>query len=198
LHAPAAAKQWLDSMRDLFKFAVKHKLLFVNPAVGIERFGSGNPDGHHCWTHEEVEQFRRRHPIGTKARPALELINALAFRRSDVIAVGPPNVKNGVLKYRQAKFMNISPSDIEVPMPARPVDLMAIIRQTVPTGLQTWLVDGHGKPYTDATFSHWFADRCDEAGLPGKTRPSGEVVRLCTPHPARFAQAVPDGPRRRG
>jgi hypothetical protein len=148
-NTPAAAKQWLGSMRDLFKFAVKRKLLFVNPAVGIERFGSGNPDGHHCWTHEEVEQFRRRHPIGTKARPALELINALAFRRSDVIAVGPPNVKNGVLKYRQAKFMNISPSDIEVPMPARPVDLMAIIRQTVPTGLQTWLVDGHGKPYTD-------------------------------------------------
>jgi integrase len=69
-----------------------------------------------------------------------------------------------------------------VPIPA---DLMAIIRQTSGTGIRTWLVDGHGKPYTDATFSHWFADRCDEAGLPTKTRPNGEVVRLCTPHGLR-------------
>jgi integrase len=32
---------------------------------------------------------------------------------------------------------------------------------------------------------HWFADRCDEASLPTKTRQSGKVVRLCTPHGMR-------------
>jgi len=32
---------------------------------------------------------------------------------------------------------------------------------------------------------HWFADRCDEADLPTKARPSGEVVRHCTPHGLR-------------
>ena len=53
------------------------------------------------------------------------------------------------------------------------------------TGIRTWLVDGHGKPFTEEAFSHWFADRSDEAWLPSKTRASGEVVRLCTPHGMR-------------
>jgi hypothetical protein len=148
-------------MRDLFKYAIKRKLLVVNPAVEIEKRASGNPDGHHTWTPEQVEQFRRKHPIGSKARLALELINALAFRRSDVIRVGPPDVCNGVLKYTQWKMREHSPSTVEVPMPS---DLNAVIRATPGTGIKTWLVDGHGKPFTEAAFSHWFADRCDEAG----------------------------------
>jgi len=58
-------------------------------------------------------------------------------------------------------------------------------RQTTGTRIKTWLVDGHGKPFTQEAFRHWFADRCDEAGLPKKTRPNGDVVRLCTPHGMR-------------
>jgi integrase len=63
------------------------------------------------------------------------------------------------------------------PEPLRLVDLELLHR----------LVDGDltGKPFTEAAFSHWFADRCDEAKLPTKTRASGEVVRLCTPHGLR-------------
>jgi integrase/recombinase XerD len=179
---PATANQWLVAMRDLFKYAVKRKLLVVNPAAEIAKRSSGNPDGHHTWTPEQVAQFRRRHPIGTKARLAFELINALAFRRSDVIRVGPPDVRNGVLKYVQHKMREHTPSPVEVPMPT---DLMALIRATPGTGIKTWLVDGTGKPFTEEAFSHWFADRCDEAGLPTKTRASGKVVRLCTPHGMR-------------
>lgn len=96
--------------------------------------------------------------------------------------VGPPDVRGGVLRYTQHKMREQSPSRVEVPLPA---DLVAIIRATPGTGIKTWLVDGHGKPFTEEAFSHWFADRCDEAGLPTKTRPSGEVVRLCTPHGLR-------------
>jgi integrase len=49
----------------------------------------------------------------------------------------------------------------------------------------TWLVDGIGKPFTKDAFSHWFGDMCDAAGLPKRTRKSGQVVRLCTPHGLR-------------
>jgi integrase len=112
----------------------------------------------------------------------LELINALAFRRSDLVRLGPPDVRNGVLKYTQHKMREHAPSHVEVPMPS---DLLAVIRATPGTGIKTWLVDGHGKPFTEEAFSHFFADRCDEASLPKKTRPSGEVVRLCTPHGMR-------------
>lgn len=182
ISTPAAANQWLVAIRDLLEYAVKRKLILVNPAAKIDKLESENPDGHHTWTPEQVEQFRRQHPIGTKARLALEMINTLAFRRSDAVRVGPPNVRHGVLKYTQHKMRVRSPSKVETPMPR---DLLAVIAATPGTGIKTWLVDGTGKPFTDETFSHWFADRCDEAGLPKKTRKSGKVVRLCTPHGMR-------------
>ena len=32
----------------------------------------------------------------------------------------------------------------------------------------TFLVTEHGKPFTDSGFGNWFADRCKEAGVPGR------------------------------
>jgi hypothetical protein len=69
--------------------------LIANPAADIAKRSSGNPDGHHTWTPEEVAQFRRKHAIGSKPRLAMELMYTLAFRRSDVIRLGPPDVRNG-------------------------------------------------------------------------------------------------------
>ena len=37
IDTPSKANQWLDAMRDLFKYAIKRKLLVVNPATDIEQ-----------------------------------------------------------------------------------------------------------------------------------------------------------------
>jgi integrase len=182
LDTPAAANQWRVAMRDLMAYAVKRGIVGTNPVAGIKKRSSGNPDGHHTWTLEQVEAFRRTHPIGAKARLALELMVRLALRRSDVIRLGPPDVRSGVLKYTQFKMREHTPSHVEVPIPA---DLAAIIANTPGTGIKRWLLDGNGNDFTESAFSHWFADMCDAAGLPRKTRPSGEWVRLCTPHGLR-------------
>lgn len=117
--APAVANQWLVAMRDLVKYAIKRKLLVVNPAAEIKKRASKNPDGHHAWTPEELAQFRAKHAIGTKARLTLELMVTLALRRSDVIRRGPPDVRNARLKYPQHKMREHSPSHIDLPIPAR-------------------------------------------------------------------------------
>jgi integrase len=182
LDTPAAANQWRVAMRDLMAYAVRRGIIGTNPVVGIKKRASGNPDGHHTWTHEQVEQFRRKHAIGTKARLTCELIVRLALRRSDVIRLGPPDVRNRILKYTQYKMREHTPSHVEVPIPA---DLAAIIAKTPGTGIKRWLLDGNGNDFTESAFSHWFADMCDEAGLPKRRRPNGEWVRLCTPHGLR-------------
>ena len=134
INTPAKANEWLISMRDLFRYAVKRKLLVANPAAEISKRSPGNPEGHHTWTPEQVEQFRRRHPIGSKARLALELITTLAFRRSDVIRIGPPDVRNGVLRYTQWKMREHSPSHVEVPVPG---DLAAAASRLAARGWPT-------------------------------------------------------------
>ena len=179
---PVAANQWLVAMRDLMKYAVKRKLIVANPVTGIAKRPSGNPDGHHTWTPEQVEQFRASHPIGTKARLALELLLAFALRRSDVIRLGPPDVRAGILEYIQFKGRQHAPSKVAVPMPA---DLAAIIRATPGTGIKRWLLDGNGHDFIESAFSHWFAEMCDAAGLPRKQKADGTSVRLCTPHGLR-------------
>ncbi|SEB86184.1 Site-specific recombinase XerD [Rhizobiales bacterium GAS191] len=179
---PAAANEWLTAMRDLMAYAVKRKLIPANPVAGIKKRPSGNPNGHHCWTPEQVEQFRATHPIGTRPRLAMELIVRLALRRSDVIRLGPPDLRDGKLIYTQHKNREHKPSQVDVPLPA---ELKAIIAATPGTGIKTWLVDGLGKPFTEDAFAHWFADASDAAGLPKRLRPDGTWVRLCTAHGLR-------------
>jgi integrase len=182
IDTPAAGNQWLVAMKDLMVYAVKRKLIAANPVFGIKKRASPNPDGHHTWTPEQVEQFRQKHAVGTRARLAMELMVRLALRRSDAIRLGPPDVRSGVLKYTQHKMRERSPAKVEVPMPA---ELAAIIRQTPGTGLKRWLLDGNGNDFTEDAFGHWFADMCDAAGLPKKQRPNGEWVRVCTSHGLR-------------
>ncbi len=68
---------------------------------------------------------------------------------------------------------------------APPDGVAAIVRATPGTGLKLWLLDGNGDPFNESSFSHWFADCVDDAGLPKKMRPNGDLVRECTPHGLR-------------
>jgi integrase len=175
---PAKANEWRVAMRDLFRFAVRRKLIAINPADGLKKMASKRPDGHHTWTEAEVEQFRRKHAIGTRARLALELHLELALRRSDAIRLGPSHVRDGVITYTQHKMRERHPVEVVVEMPGA---LAHIITRTVPTGFQTWLVDGTGKPFKEDTYSHWFRDMVKAAGLP---------PGVCGPHGLRKRAAA--------
>jgi len=77
-------------------------LIEVDPTTGIKVKVKAS-DGHATWTDEQIAQFRARHPIGSKARLALELLLGVALRRGDGISLGRQHVKNGWLVYTQEK-----------------------------------------------------------------------------------------------
>lgn len=56
-----------------------------------------NTGGFYSWTEEDVRKYQVRHQIGSKARLALALYLNLGVRKSDVVRVGPSDVKGGVL-----------------------------------------------------------------------------------------------------
>ena len=61
-------------------------------------------DGHHSWTEEEIAQCRNTHPIGSRARLALELLLNTGQRgRSDVIRMGRQHIEDGMIRVRQSK-----------------------------------------------------------------------------------------------
>lgn len=155
---PAAQRSLLRVMRSLLKVAVKAKMRRDNPALGIalERLET---TGYHSWTEEELRQYEACHPVGTKARLALHLLLYTAQRRTDVVALGPSNMRNGRFIYTASK--NKAEMNIPVATP-----LAATIAATPMIGVRTFLVTEYGNPFSPAGFGNWLRDRCNEAGLP--------------------------------
>jgi integrase len=163
IHTPEAANARLKAVRQVFKFGVKKKLAPRNPARDVEYFKSGSA-GYHTWTLEEVRQFEARHPIGSKARLALDLMLYTGQRRSDVIRFGKQHVKDRKITFTQYKGRNRKPKRLTLPV-------LPILQGTIDAsscGDLTYLVNEWGRPFTDAGFGNWFRDRCIEAGVPGR------------------------------
>jgi len=156
---PAAAERLHEQLTRLFDFA-QRKLRWIdyNPAREADSPVTAKGKGYHIWTAEEINQFQKRHPIGTKARLALEIAFWTGLRRGDVAKLGPANIKNG----RVTAVAGKTAKDVDVILAP---DLGAAI-EAAPTGSETFLVTSQGKPFTDAGLGNWFRERCDEAGLP--------------------------------
>ena len=154
---PAAQRNLLRVLRGLLAFCVQERMRKDNPALGI-KLRSRKTEGYHSWTEDEIQQFEQRHPIGSKPRLALALLLYAAVRKTDAVALGPPNVRNGWLHFKQSK----TGGQLEIPV-APP--LAEIIAKTATVGVKTFLVNSYGRPFTAAGFGNWFREQCDMAGL---------------------------------
>src|SRR5215470_10147152 len=79
-NTPEAANNLLKVLRVVLNHAVEIGMIASNPAIGVKRYRS-HGDGIHTWSEAEVSQFEAAHPIGTKARLALELLLGTGQRR---------------------------------------------------------------------------------------------------------------------
>ena len=157
---PESANGLIKALRQLYTFAIEYELHNANPAKDVPYLRSGS-DGHHGWTIEEVAQYQRRHPVGSKARLALALMLYTGQRRSDIVQLGPQHVKDGWLTLTQTKNKNRKPVTLSIPVLS---ELQEVIDQTK-IGNLSFIVTEFGKPFTSNGFGNWFRKRCDEAGL---------------------------------
>jgi integrase len=155
---PSAANNFLIIVSKMFDWAVSADKLKTNPCRGVKPFKIES-GGFHTWSVDEVEQFRRRHKVGTKARLALDLLLFIGLRRSDVIRLGRQHVKDGVASIQTVK------TGTWVHIPIFP-ELQRSIDATK-TGDLTFLTSATGMPFASSgSFGNWFRARCDEAGMP--------------------------------
>jgi integrase len=178
----------LLALRPFLQWAVDPmRLIEADPSEGI-RVKRAETSGHATWTDEQIAQFRSCHPLGSKARLALELLLNLASRRGDAIALGRQHVKDGWLIYTQQKNRKRRPVKVETPISA---PLAAAIEACpgAPEAL-TFLTNEWGRPFTTKGFNFWFRQHVSAAGLPDTLVPHGlrkAGCRImaesdCTPH----------------
>jgi len=158
---PHAANNLLKVLRVLLGYAVSIDMIESNPAIGVKKYKASG-DGFYSWTDDEVEQFKARHPVGTRARLAFALLRYTAQRRGDVVKMGRQDVQRD----DEGEFivMRQNKTGTKMGIPIRPElaeALAAMLRSNM-----TFLTTEQGAPFTAAGFGNWFRDRCNEAGLP--------------------------------
>ena len=165
----------LQALKHFFKYCVDAQLIADNPADGVSKAKMPNTGGFYAWTEEDVRKYQETHPIGSKARLALALYLNLGVRKSDVVRIGPRDVKDGALTdFLPQKTSRTGGKRINVPLTA---ETRAIIKATPVTGSETFLVTEFGKPFTANGFGNKMREWCDQAGLPECT--SHGLRKLC-------------------
>lgn len=166
---PGTANNMRKVLGMMFTYAIKLEWRTDNPAKLADRFKTGR--GFHTWTDEELEQFRERWPLGTKARLALELALNTAARRCNVARLTRAQFRNGRFHIEHVK--GDDPTIVRAT-----AETLAAIDAMPATGIGHFLVTDYGKPFTVAGLGNKMREWCDAAGLPH-----------CTMHGLRKAQS---------
>jgi len=173
---PHAANDRVKALRQLFKWATSPEYDYAkrNPASDVGYLPGTNPDGIRAWTEDDAVRYEARHPIGTKARLAFDLLLYSGARRSDVVKLGPQmerwfsvilpdatTVAVQKLVFTETKGGSRIVKTHELP-------ILPPLRRSIdatPTGHLVYLMTAFGKPYSVKGFGNWFKKRCREAGL---------------------------------
>lgn len=154
-----AAINLRKQLRRLFAYAKKIGWITANPVDDADKVGKTRLDGFHTWSEAEVAQYQRKHPLGTKARLALEIILWTGQRRGDARLFGPKHIVRGKINFQASK------NGADLWLPIAP-DLKRAIAAMVSVGIATYLVNDHGRTYSKGGFGNKMREWCDEAGLP--------------------------------
>jgi len=158
---PEAANGYVKTLRQIFKWAIAERRLQANPANEVPYLKTVS-GGFHTWTVEEVRQFAKRHPIGTKAYLALALLLWTGARVSDARHMGPQMERGGRLIFVEQKGSSRLRKE-------RSISIAPQLREAIDaySGDQlVYLTTEFGKPFSEKGLSNWFKKRCVEAGLP--------------------------------
>ena len=163
---PFAQRNLLNTLRALFKWAGAEGRVPDDPTLGVTR-PKIKSTGYRTWSEGDIEQYKRRHPLGTMPRLAIELLLTTAARRGDVVKFGPQHVEDGTITFEQHKKEGAEEAQVIIPLhPDFCAALAAMPPSKVVSMTPTFLTTSLGKPFAKAGFGNWFRDRCNEAGLP--------------------------------
>lgn len=158
---PSQARNFLDAMRGLFRWAKTAKHVLVDPTAGVENPPRKTGDGFKAWTEDDVTAYQTRWALGTRQRVWLDVLLYSGLRRGDAVRYGRQHVRNGVGRIPTEK----SQLTVTAIVPVLPV--LARTLDAGPCGEMTFICGANGKPLTKESFGNLFKDACKAAGVTG-------------------------------
>lgn len=156
---PAQARNFLDCMRGLFRWALEAEYIKVDPTAGVSNPPKPAGEGFPVWTDDDVERYQRKWPIGTRERVWLDVLLYTGLRRGDAVQLGRQHVRDGVAMMRTEKSQN----EVVVNIPILPV--LAITLKAGPIGQMTFICGQRRESLTKESFGNLFREACRKAGV---------------------------------
>ncbi|SCW36923.1 Site-specific recombinase XerD [Sphingobium faniae] len=151
-----AANMLRKRLNALMKFAIRQGMATNNPVTATKPYRVDG-EGFHTWSEAEIAAYEARHPLGTKARLALDLMLWTGQRGGDARVMGPGNIRNKRLVVTQEK----TGATVSLPI----LSPLASSILATPSGAMVFLLSEHGKPFSRKGFGNKIRQWCDEAGL---------------------------------
>lgn len=154
---PAQARNFLDAMRGLFRWAHEAGHVKSDPTAGVKNPARPKTGGFPVWSEADVDAYESRWPIGTKERVWLAVLLYSGLRRGDAVKVGRQHVKDGTIALRTEKTGQV------VTIPILPE--LAEVLATGPCGQLTFICGASGRPFVKESFGTAFGEACRAAGI---------------------------------
>ena len=175
----------LKAWRWLMKHATAGNWIEEDPTLGVKPPKVAS-EGHHTWTHDEIERYREAHAIGADERMAFELMLWTGARRSDAVRLGRQMIgRDGWLAFTTVK----TNQEVTVPVLCTLPDWAASLEPgrahlgaciASMSDRLTFIATLSGKPRSAKAFGAWFRKATEAAGLDPR----------CTAHGLRKARAT--------
>jgi integrase len=159
---PAMANITRAVLRLLMQYAVETELRLDNPVSGLKAYRTGT---RHTWTDDELSQFEKRWPLGTRERLAFALLLYTGQRAGDIVKMRRSDLHDGMIRVIQQK------TGAELSIPQHPAFVAAI--KAAPAKGVTLIGDANGRPIQRATLTLIMKKAVKLAGLPSRCVPHG-------------------------
>jgi integrase len=158
---PGAARDFLDTMRGLFRWAVEAGLVAVDPTAGVRNPKRKKSEGFKAWTLDDVARYEARWAPGTRQHVWLHVLLYIGCRRGDAVILGRQHVRDGIVSFVTEKGRE--KTRIEVSRRIEP-ELAATLAQG-PCGDLAFICGERGAPLTKESFGNEFKAACVKAGI---------------------------------
>ncbi len=155
---PAQARNFLDAMRGLFRWALKNAHVEADPTDGVDNPQrlSGAP-GFPAWDEDDLALYYAQWPVGTRERVWCDVLLYTGLRRGDAVKAGEQHIKDGVLSLKTEKTGMVMHCVIDPEL--------RVTLDKGPTGDLAFICGVSGEPLAKETFGNMFRDACNKAGV---------------------------------
>ena len=176
---PHQARNYLDAMRGLFRWAKEAKHVAVDPTASVKnpkRPKQAVGGGFRPWTEEDMVNYDKRWPIGTRQRVWRDVIAYSGLRRGDAVRLGRQHVRK--VGGRPVAQITTEKSQFTLPVTLPILPVLQATLDAGPTSDLAFICGARGGPLKKESFGNMFREACDAAGVKGSAHGIRKIAAM--------------------